>query len=68
MVILDDQGDCCGYGCICFCLLFDDEDGFFQGWCLGFLMVDSIVLVGVLLDVLFGDCQGLVFIDVLEVN
>lgn len=68
MVILDDQGDCCGYGRIRPCLLPDDEDGFPQGWRLGPLMADSTALAGALLDVLLGDRQGPVFIDVPEVN
>ncbi|MBE9204483.1 GNAT family N-acetyltransferase [Synechocystis salina LEGE 06099] len=68
MVILDNQGDCCGYGRIRPCLLPDDEDGFPQGWRLGPLMADSTALAGALLDMLLGDRQGPVFIDVPEIN
>lgn len=65
MVILDTQGECCGYGRIRPCLLPDDTA---KGWRLGPVMADSTLLAGALLDTLLSARQGMVLIDVPEVN
>jgi ribosomal-protein-alanine N-acetyltransferase len=65
MVILDNQGECVGYGRIRPCLLPDESAA---GWRLGPVMADNCSLAGALLDTLLSDRQGMVFIDVPEVN
>lgn len=66
MVILDETGDCRGYGRIRPCLMPDGAMA--QGWRLGPLMADSALLAGALLDTLLSDRQGAVLVDVPEVN